>query len=193
MGNWVKFWLSCTEANSCRDLRCSCSPAAHSVLLPDLTVPENLAGVDLSYSLKHCGWHLSWCKGIFTHFSLLNLLKMQQPSEKRDNRVTFEGDFPLLTSCWTALGPVEGTLTKTVLSLTWEKCPSLPRPKGFQVFCTINTFIWSTWTTLCHGNFMNFEALCKSLPAQDILWLDLPGLFHRTTQRITAEFGLEGI
>lgn len=68
MGNWLKFWLSCTEANSCRDLRCSCSPAAHSVPLPDLTVPGNLAEVRLSCSLKHCGWYLSWCKGIFTHF-----------------------------------------------------------------------------------------------------------------------------
>lgn len=96
-----------------------------------------------------------------------------------------EGDFPLLTSCWT--GSHGGHLI-----FHWHKKNTLHChvPKGLHVFCIINRFIWSAWIPLCHGNFMNFEASCRSLPAQDILWFsDLLGLFHRNTHRIIAEYG----
>lgn len=147
---------------------CSFCPSARSYC------PGNLAEMGPSYSSGHCSWHLSWCKDIFTHFSLLNLRKMQQLSEKGHNRewrvshlkVTFLCS-PSAEQHWvTWRGPYWNCP-----SLTREKYPALPCPKGFQVFCIINGYIcmhWSACTPLCHGNFMDFEEPCRSLPAQDI-------------------------
>lgn len=121
MGNWLKFLLSCTEANSCSDVRCSCSPAAHPVPLPDITVPRNSAKLSPCPSPRECSWHPGVLIKTHLHaFSLFNLLKEQQPSGKGHNRVWALSHLKMIFCCLplTVSHPTQETSVK--LSFHWH-------------------------------------------------------------------------
>lgn len=139
MGNWLKFWLSCTEANSCSDLRCSCSPAARSVPLPDSTVPRNSAKVSPNFSIAEAPATIPdirayWCKCIVTRF-LCWISERSKKPRRRDTTEPGHRHIRRWLFCCFPLAEQYGGPSWNCPSTGLRKVPHIAKsPQGFKYF-----------------------------------------------------------